>query len=306
MGFFDKLFGGKAEQEETAKFFGQRKTVLTPICGKVLAQADIPDETFAQGILGPGCGIEPTGKTVYAPFDGTVEQVASTLHAVGLTSEDGIEILIHVGMDTVEMQGNGFKALVKVGDKVKAGEQSTTETFVALKLYIDNWRWAHVPFYIYTGKRLSEKRSEIIIHFRSTPQALFPGQCCGDSCNQLIITLQPDESIRLRFGLKQPGTNFEVQQVSMDFFYNSLIPNKLPDAYERLLLDAMRGDALLYSRSDALELSWHYLAPLIDHWEKEKEENLVFYPAGSPIPREITHIYSHPYVLEAPVCTPNP
>ena len=121
MGFFDKLFGGKTEQEETVKFFGQSKTVLTPIRGKVLAQADIPDETFAQGILGPGCGIEPTGKTVYAPFDGTVEQVASTLHAVGMTSEDGIEILIHVGMDTVEMQGKGFKALVKVGDKVKAG-----------------------------------------------------------------------------------------------------------------------------------------------------------------------------------------
>ena len=96
MGFFDKLFGGKTEQEETVKFFGQSKTVLTPIRGKVLAQADIPDETFAQGILGPGCGIEPTGKTVYAPFDGTVDQVASTLHAVGLTSEDGIEILIHV------------------------------------------------------------------------------------------------------------------------------------------------------------------------------------------------------------------
>lgn len=121
MGFFDKLFGGKTEQEETAKFFGQSKTVLTPIRGKVLAQADIPDETFAQGILGPGCGIEPTGKTVYAPFDGTVEQVASTLHAVGLTSEDGIEILIHVGMDTVEMQGKGFEAQVKVDQKVKAG-----------------------------------------------------------------------------------------------------------------------------------------------------------------------------------------
>ena len=120
-GLFDKLFGGKAEEEETAKFFGQSKTVLTPLRGKVLAQADIPDETFAQGILGPGCGIEPTGKTAYAPFDGTVNQVASTLHAVGLTSEDGIEILIHVGMDTVEMQGKGFKALVKVGDKVKAG-----------------------------------------------------------------------------------------------------------------------------------------------------------------------------------------
>ena len=121
MGFFDKLFGGKSKDENTAKFTNQSKTVLTPLQGKVLAQADIPDETFAQGILGPGCGIEPTGDTVYAPFDGTVNQVASTLHAVGLTSEDGMEILIHVGMDTVEMNGNGFKALVKVGDKVKAG-----------------------------------------------------------------------------------------------------------------------------------------------------------------------------------------
>ena len=100
MGFFDKLFGNKAEEEKTAKFFGQSKTVLAPIRGKVLAQA---------------------GKTVYAPFDGTVNQVASTLHAVGLTSEDGIEILVHVGMDTVEMNGKGFKALVKEGDKVKAG-----------------------------------------------------------------------------------------------------------------------------------------------------------------------------------------
>ena len=121
MGFFDKLFGGKSKDENTAKFTNQSKTVLTPLQGKVLAQADIPDETFAQGILGPGCGIEPTGDTVYAPFDGTVNQVASTLHAVGLTSEDGIEILVHVGMDTVEMNGKGFKALVKEGDKVKAG-----------------------------------------------------------------------------------------------------------------------------------------------------------------------------------------
>ena len=106
MGFFDKLFGGKTEQEETVKFFGQSKTVLDPHPRQGAGTGrHSPDETFAQGILGPGCGIEPTGKTVYAPFDGTVEQVASTLHAVGLTSEDGIEILIHVGMDTVEMRG---------------------------------------------------------------------------------------------------------------------------------------------------------------------------------------------------------
>ena len=121
MGFFDKLFGNKAEEEETAKFFGQSKTVLAPIRGKVLAQADIPDETFAQGILGPGCGVEPTGDTVYAPFDGTVTQVPESLHAVGMMSDDGIELLIHVGMDTVEMKGQGFTSLTKEGAKVKAG-----------------------------------------------------------------------------------------------------------------------------------------------------------------------------------------
>ena len=121
MGFFDKLFGNKAEEEETAKFFGQSKTVLAPIRGKVLAQADIPDETFAQGILGPGCGVEPTGDTVYAPFDGTVTQVPESLHAVGMMSDDGIELLIHVGMDTVEMKGQGITSLTKEGAKVKAG-----------------------------------------------------------------------------------------------------------------------------------------------------------------------------------------
>ena len=121
MGFFDKLFGGKSKDENTAKFTNQSKTVLTPLQGKVLAQADIPDETFAQGILGPGCGIEPTGDTVYAPFDGTVTQIPTTLHAVGITSNDGIELLIHVGMDTVDMKGQGFTALVKENQKVTAG-----------------------------------------------------------------------------------------------------------------------------------------------------------------------------------------
>ena len=121
MGFLDRLFGGRAKTAEETRFPGEKMVVKAPMDGIVLPLEQLPDETFAAAILGPGCGIEPTGKTVYAPFDGTVEQVASTLHAVGLTSEDGMEILIHVGMDTVEMNGKGFKALVKVGDKVKAG-----------------------------------------------------------------------------------------------------------------------------------------------------------------------------------------
>ena len=118
MGFFDKIFGSKAA---ATKFSGQKMTVLAPIDSTVIPLEQLPDETFATAILGPGCGLEPTGDMVYAPFDGTVTTIADTLHAVGLMSDDGIEVLIHVGMDTVEMNGKGFKALVKEGDKVKAG-----------------------------------------------------------------------------------------------------------------------------------------------------------------------------------------
>ena len=119
MGFFDKLFGGKAASE--TKFSGQKMTVMLPIDGKVIPLEQLPDETFASAILGPGCGVEPTGDTVYAPFDGTVTQIATTLHAVGITSNDGIELLIHVGMDTVDMKGQGFTVLVKENQKVTAG-----------------------------------------------------------------------------------------------------------------------------------------------------------------------------------------
>lgn len=118
MGFFDKLFGGKSAD---TKFSGEKMTVKAPIDGTILPLEQLPDETFATAILGPGCGIEPTGDTVYAPFDGKVTTVASTLHAVGLMSDDGIELLIHVGMDTVEMQGQGFTMLVKEDQAVKAG-----------------------------------------------------------------------------------------------------------------------------------------------------------------------------------------
>ena len=111
MGFFDKIFGSKAA---ATKFSGQKMTVLAPIDSTVIPLEQLPDETFATAILGPGCGLEPTGDMVYAPFDGTVTTIADTLHAVGLMSDDGIEVLIHVGMDTVEMQ-------VKVDQKVKAG-----------------------------------------------------------------------------------------------------------------------------------------------------------------------------------------
>lgn len=163
---------------------------------------------------------------------------------------------------------------------------SVTETYVSMRFFIDNWRWGGVPFYFHTGKRLPEKKSEIIIHFKATPHQFFVGECSGGSCNKLILRIQPDESISLRFGLKMPGAGFEVKQVSMDFRYDSLSSAYLADAYERLLLDAMQGDSSLYTRSDALEASWQFLEPVLQKCKQEPGHRLFFYEAGSDGPKE--------------------
>lgn len=167
---------------------------------------------------------------------------------------------------------------------------SLTETYVAMKFFIDNWRWSGVPFYFVTGKELREKSSEIVIHFKSTPHKLFVGQCSGRSCNKLTIRIQPNESISLKFGLKMPGAGFEVKQVSMDFSYDSLSKSYLPDAYERLLLDAMLGDSTLYARSDALEASWKFIDPILHHWKEEGARHLYFYRPGGDGPRETAQL----------------
>ena len=118
MGFFDRLFGSRAAAAEETRFSGEKMVVKAPIDGIVLPLEQLPDETFASAILGPGCGVEPT---VFAPFDGRVVSVASTLHAIGLESDEGIELLIHIGMDTITLRGSGFTLLVQEGQTVRAG-----------------------------------------------------------------------------------------------------------------------------------------------------------------------------------------
>lgn len=175
---------------------------------------------------------------------------------------------------------NGQKVAAYVGEKNVAPD-SHTETFVAMKFFIDNWRWNGVPFYFYTGKRMAEKKSEVTINFKTPPQRLFPGMCDGPSCNKLTLRIQPDESIALKFGMKTPGAGFDVTQVAMDFKYSSLSEVRLPDAYERLLLDAMSGDSTLYARSDALEASWKFVTPIMERWKKDGKKGLQIYAAGS-------------------------
>lgn len=163
---------------------------------------------------------------------------------------------------------------------------SATETYIAMRFFIDNWRWGGVPFYFYTGKRLAESRSEIVIHFKNVPHRLFNGICPHSSCNELVLKVDSPESISLKFGLKVPGSFFEVKQVSMSFAYDSLCNTYIANAYERLLLDAMQGDSTLYTRTDALELSWKFIDPILQQWAADPRKGLTYYPAGSDGPEE--------------------
>jgi glucose-6-phosphate 1-dehydrogenase len=160
-------------------------------------------------------------------------------------------------------------------------DNSKTETYAAIKFYIDNWRWGGVPFYIRTGKCLPTKVTEIVIHFKQTPHYLFTKKNGSEACNQLIIRIQPDEGILLKFGMKVPGAGFNVQNVNMDFHYSDLSDVKLPTAYERLLLDAMLGDSTLYARGDAVEEAWKFIAPIQYAWENDESIKVYGYPAGT-------------------------
>lgn len=158
---------------------------------------------------------------------------------------------------------------------------SRTETYVAMKLFIDNWRWAGVPFYLRTGKRLPTRVSEVVIHFKPAPQRLFPETTDLNDENQLVIRIQPDEGILLKTKMKVPGSGYQVKNVNMDFHYSQLQNTYLPEAYERLLLDCMVGDSTLYIRGDALEATWKFVQPLLDFWENNPDAPLHGYPAGS-------------------------
>ena len=133
-------------------------------------------------------------------------------------------------------------------DEEGVPEGSKTETYAALKFYIDNWRWSNVPFYIRTGKRMPTKVTEIAITFKDPPHRLFSHEdAFTQTHNQLVIRIQPDEGLLMRFGMKVPGQGFRVKNVGMDFHYSDLAEGDVPEAYERLLLDCMKGDATLYA-----------------------------------------------------------
>jgi len=164
------------------------------------------------------------------------------------------------------------------------GKDSNTETFVALKVQIDNWRWSNVPFYLRTGKRLKKKYSEIVIQFQEVPHSIFPELTDGRNANRLSIRLQPDEGVKLSLMSKDPGPGgFDLRKVSLDLSFADPSGARYPDAYERLLMEVIRGNPALFMRRDEVEFAWRWIDRIIAGWE-ESNQPVEGYVAGTSGP----------------------
>ncbi len=192
--------------------------------------------------------------------------------------------------DTIRAQYEGYSSTAGTA------QGSQTATFAAIKLHIDNWRWQGVPFYLRSGKALKEKSTEIVIEFKQPPHVLFELPEDYDlTPNFLSLCIQPDEGIHLRFETKVPGSPNETRSVDMEFHYPSSFGGQgLPDAYERLLIDAIKGDASLFTRSDEIEMAWKLVDPILQNWQSSRDSPpLGLYRRGSWGPSEAESFVSH-------------
>ena len=190
---------------------------------------------------------------------------------------------------TVRGQYGPAAGAKKSGEKVlgyrqeeKVAPDSTTETFAAFRFHLDNWRWAGVPFYVQAGKRLAKRSTSVRIQFKAVPEVLFARLECSDvRPNVLTLRIQPDEGASIEIGSKSPGPNMQVHPVQMDFEYGSSFAAPIRDAYERLIVDAVRGDASLFARNDEVEAAWSLITPILDAWRDLSCPLFPNYAAGS-------------------------
>lgn len=188
-----------------------------------------------------------------------------------------------VHRDTLRGQYRGYLA----ADGVRPG--SRTASFAAIKLWIDNWRWQGVPFYLRSGKAMSCRTTQIVVQFREPPHMLFPdGPKSVAESNRLVIQVQPAEGIQLQFETKVPDAGMRLRQTDLDFRYQREFRGMIPEAYERLLLDALEGDASLFARADEVEASWSICDPILEEWERSDKPELYVYEPGLWGPEEST------------------
>ena len=212
------------------------------------------------------------------------DEKVKVLHAVAPPEEDEV-VRAHYTAGMAE-----GKDAVGYLDEEGVPDDSSTETYVALRLEVDNWRWAGVPIYLRTGKRLARKVTEIAVTLKPVPHLAFKAEgSVGVQPNQLILTVQPNEGVSLSLGAKIPGSQMRIRPVNMEFLYGTSFLSQSPEAYERLIMDAMRGDPTLFTRNDEVEAQWRIIDPIIERWERGKDP-LTEYPAGSEGPEEADRI----------------
>ena len=218
--------------------------------------------------------------------DALRDEKVKVLRAIAARPEDAVR----------GQYGPGWVAGTKVPgyrEEPDVDPQSETETFVAAKFQIDDWRWSGVPIYVRTGKRLPKRATEIAIQFREVPHKLFASVGSEPDPNLLAIRIQPDEGIMLRFAAKIPGLGLDVRSVTMDFTYGSAFSVDSPDAYETLILDALQGDASLFTRADEVEHAWGIVDPIIAAWAEAEAPAFPNYEAGTWGPPEADELMAH-------------
>ena len=231
----------------------------------------------------------------------TAMEPPCTMHECFMRDEK-VQVLAAVAplspADAQRCSVRGQYAVGQIGDEAVRGYRSepgvsadsAIETFTALRLEVDNWRWQGVPFYLRAGKRLARRSSEIVVQFKAVPASVLQPLIAAQlTPNRLHFQLQPAEGIQLRFETKAPGPQLRVRTAAMQFNYAEAFGGPPPDAYARLLLDVMLGDATLFLRQDWIEHAWSVLAPVLEYWSHD-ERDLAFYPAGSWGPAESTQL----------------
>jgi glucose-6-phosphate 1-dehydrogenase len=212
------------------------------------------------------------------------DEKVKVLHAVKPPSVDEVNDMAVRAQYSAGTAGG--KEVVGYMQEEGVGDRSVTETFAAVRLMIDNWRWAGVPFYVRTGKALARKTTEIIITLKPVPHLAFEQQgSLGVHPNQLILAVQPNEGVSMSLMAKIPGSRMRVRPVNMEFLYGTSFLSQSPEAYERLILDTMRGDATLFARDDEVEAAWRIVDPILEAWGTQTG-SVPQYKAGSSGPAE--------------------
>jgi len=210
-------------------------------------------------------------------------KVLRSLHP--LRGEDALSNTLRAQYSSGSQNGEKIRAYL---DHEGVAKDSITETLLAMRLGIDNWRWAGVPFFIRSGKLLPKRMTEIAVQYKQTPLALFGARnMAGDAPNRLLLNIQPEEGITLTFGAKAPGPENTIQSVKMDFSYAETFGASSPEAYERLLMDCMNGDATLFTRSDEVLAAWSFVDDVLKAWAHQPKKKLPQYKPGTWGPPEI-------------------